>query len=182
MKGLLPAVVLENPKYPKNVGNVLRACYNLGVAQLAFTGSRVPLTPYVGYRLPREERFKQFTDAVDIINVGRPLDLYPQGTPIVAIEILPGAENLVTFEHPENAVYVFGPEDGDVSKALRVRCHRFVFIPTKSCLNLASAVTVVLYDRLLKAVQKATESGEAPGAMEDIIERFSATMPEVDDE
>ena len=62
------------------------------------------------------------------------------------------AENLVDFEHPERAVYIFGPEDGEVSKGVRSVCHRFVCIPTLNDgpLNLAAAVNVVLYDRLAK--------------------------------
>ena len=66
------------------------------------------------------------------------------------MELRPDAEPLLTFEHPENALYVFGPEDGGLPKPIRVLCHRFVVIPTRHCLNLAAAVNVVLYDRLLK--------------------------------
>ena len=45
---------------------------------------------------------------------------------------------------------MFGPEDGSLSKGDLAACHRFVRIPTNSCLNLAAAVNVVLYDRLAK--------------------------------
>jgi tRNA(Leu) C34 or U34 (ribose-2'-O)-methylase TrmL len=78
-------------------------------------------------------------------------DRFEQGsvTP-VAVELLPTAEPLMSFEHPEDALYVFGPEDGGLPKAVRLHCHRFVFIPTHHCLNLAAAVNVVLYDRRLK--------------------------------
>src|SRR5213079_3262343 len=75
----------------------------------------------------------------------------------VAVELRPGAESLVSFEHPEDALYVFGPEDGGLEKAVRVRCHRFVVIPTHHCLNLAAAVNVVLYDRRLKRQQAGLE-------------------------
>jgi hypothetical protein len=34
------------------------------------------------------------------------------GVTPVAVELRPDAESLVTFEHPEEALYVFGPEDG----------------------------------------------------------------------
>jgi tRNA(Leu) C34 or U34 (ribose-2'-O)-methylase TrmL len=68
----------------------------------------------------------------------------------VAVELLPHSESLVDFEHPEDALYVFGPEDGGLPKPVRLLCHRFVSIPTHHCLNLAAAVNVVLYDRRLK--------------------------------
>lgn len=78
-------------------------------------------------------------------------DRFPRGlvTP-VAVELRPEAESLVTFEHPEDALYVFGPEDGSLPKPIRRLCHRFVVIPTHHCLNLAAAVNVVLYDRRFK--------------------------------
>jgi hypothetical protein len=37
-----------------------------------------------------------------------------------------------------------------LSKPVRLLCHLFVVIPTHHCLNLATAVNVVLYDRRLK--------------------------------
>jgi tRNA(Leu) C34 or U34 (ribose-2'-O)-methylase TrmL len=54
------------------------------------------------------------------------------------------------FQHPDNAVYVFGPEDGSIPQVLRRHCHRFVKIPAKHCTNLAAAVYIVLYDRAYK--------------------------------
>jgi hypothetical protein len=68
----------------------------------------------------------------------------------VAVEITPNAENLTEFEHPENPLYVFGPEDGSIPKIAMAHCHRFVTIPTKHCVNLAAAVYLMLYDRQLK--------------------------------
>jgi hypothetical protein len=57
------------------------------------------------------------------------------------------AETLGEFVHPPRALYVFGPEDGSLDRGLLAACHRFVQIPSRSCLNLAAAVNVVLYDR-----------------------------------
>jgi tRNA G18 (ribose-2'-O)-methylase SpoU len=68
----------------------------------------------------------------------------------VAVEIFESSEPLTYFEHPERAVYMFGPEDGSISQVWRRMCHRFVHIPAHHCLNLASAVSVVLADRMMK--------------------------------
>ncbi len=70
----------------------------------------------------------------------------------VAVELLPGSESLVDFVHPDNAYYLFGPEDGDLSPMYRRRCHKFVHVPTVDgmCMNLAATVNVVLYDRMAK--------------------------------
>ena len=94
----------------------------------------------------------------------RPFDLFPEATP-VCVEILEASECLTNFEHPENAVYVFGPEDGEVPQVLRRHCHRFVYIPAFHCLNLSGAVDVVLYDRLAKLQRAGREAIVAPSQM-----------------
>src|SRR4030095_5455133 len=71
-------------------------------------------------------------------------------TVTVAVEVRAGSEPLHSFEHPEDSLYVFGPEDGSIPKPLLPRCHRFVVIPTRHCLNLATAVATVLWDREYK--------------------------------
>ena len=73
-----------------------------------------------------------------------------EGVTPVAVELRPNAESLPQFTHPQNAVYIFGPEDGSIPQTVLAKCHRFVVIPTKHCVNLSSAGYIVLYDRLLK--------------------------------
>lgn len=86
---------------------------------------------------------------VEIINYDYPFEQFADAVP-VAVEVRKTSESLHVFEHPPNAVYVFGPEDGSVSKPHISHCHRFVVIPTKHCLNLATAVATVLWDRQYK--------------------------------
>ncbi len=52
-----------------------------------------------------------------------------------------------------NAVYLFGPEDGSVPYSVRGLGQRRVFIPTRHCINLAAAIYVLPYDRLVKQYQ-----------------------------
>ncbi len=144
-----PAVILFDPRYPHNVGAAVRACSCFGVGQVWLTGRRVFDKVSEAQRLPREERMKGFSD-VTIVLEEKPLEAFSGSVTPVAIELLPGAENLLTFEHPENAVYLFGPEDGSVPSNMRGQCHRRVFIPTRHCANLGAAVYMVLYDRLTK--------------------------------
>lgn len=152
--GVVPAVMLFNPKYAHNVGTVLRACSCYGIPQLWFTGSRVPMEADPGERLPREERMKGYAD-VTLVNYERIFDKFPQATP-VCIELRENVESLQTFVHPENALYVFGPEDGSVPAVVARHCHRFVAIPSRHCLNLGAAVYTVLYDRQTKLNPNAT--------------------------
>jgi tRNA(Leu) C34 or U34 (ribose-2'-O)-methylase TrmL len=156
--GKPPAVALIDPKYPHNVGAALRACSCWGISQLWWTGSRVKLDVAKGQRLPREERMKGYRNVQMTID-DHVFDRFSRGsvTP-VAVELLAAAESLVTFEHPEDALYVFGPEDGGLPKAVRLQCHRFIFLPSHHCLNLAAAVNVVLYDRRFKRQLAGLES------------------------
>jgi tRNA(Leu) C34 or U34 (ribose-2'-O)-methylase TrmL len=141
----------------------LASCY--GVRQVWFTGNRVPLDPPRGERLPREERMRGYRD-VQFVHSERVFDRFPPGTAPVAVEVRAGSEPLHSFEHPEHALYVFGPEDGSIPKALLTHCHRFVVIPTRHCLNLATAVATVLWDREVKRLQACDGGPVTPGGYE----------------
>jgi tRNA(Leu) C34 or U34 (ribose-2'-O)-methylase TrmL len=146
--GRSPAVVLIDPKYAHNVGMVVRLASCYGFRQVWFTGERVSLDISFRKRLPREERMKGYAD-VEIINCDYPFEQFKDVVP-VAVEVRKGSEPLHAFDHPQDAVYVFGPEDGSVSKPHISHCHRFVVIPTRHALNLATAVATVLWDRQYK--------------------------------
>ena len=152
----IPAVILSDPKYAHNLGQTVRALSCFGVGQLWWTGQRVIKALEGMDRIPREERMKGYQD-VQIVHTERPLDPYEgmRGVTPVAVELRDNAEDLIYFEHPENAVYVFGPEDGSIHQGTLHACHRFVRIPTRHCTNLSAAVYLVLYDRAAKMARKA---------------------------
>ena len=151
-QGVAPALMLCRPKFPHNVGTVVRTASCFGVKQVWFTGDRVSLDPDKGQRLPREERMKGVYK-VDLFQTDYVFDQFGRDVTPVAIELRPGSELLTNFVHPENPLYVFGPEDGSIDSAILQHCHRFIVIPTQHCVNLAMAVGMVLYDRLLKRHQ-----------------------------
>lgn len=100
-------------------------------------------------RIPRELRLREYQYVTALFGVTEVIgDRIP-----VAVEIVPGAERLESFVHPENAVYIFGPEDGSLGKEMLSRCHRFVVIPSDFCLNLACAVSCVLMHRRMQLGQ-----------------------------
>lgn len=150
-----PAIILHNPKYPHNVGAAVRAASCFGSNLIVFTGERVSLEPkgIKGYRLPREERMKGYKD-VQLVNDDYPFNRFDKNVTPVAVELRDNAEQLPFFEHPENAVYVFGPEDGSIPQIMLKHCHRFLVIPSKHCVNLAAAVYITLYDRAAKLMMK----------------------------
>ena len=85
-----------------------------------------------------------------VLTVDKALDSIPYDCTSVAVELTDDAEDLVEFQHPERACYIFGPENGSISKETLDRCDHVVKIPVHLSLNLAATVNVVLYDRMLK--------------------------------
>jgi tRNA(Leu) C34 or U34 (ribose-2'-O)-methylase TrmL len=138
---------LVNPKSPENVGSTLRAggCY--GVEAIFYTGVRY-------------HRARKFTTDTKKDHLKIPLThtenlqliLPPECVP-VAVEFIPDALPLPSYQHPENALYIFGPEDGSINDETLNWCQDVLYIPTRECMNLAATVNVVLYDRMVKRLK-----------------------------
>jgi hypothetical protein len=65
--------------------------------------------------------------------------------------LIPGTTSLTDFYHPQNTIYLFGPDDGDLSdKHLGgVIPHKLVYLPYGDLWAVQAAATV-LHDRVLK--------------------------------
>lgn len=158
------AIFLENPKTPFNVGSAIRAASCYSANQVWWSGQRVTDDREVQrragtqfgkrkWRLPREERMKDYAIEWGVDDLALDRLVRVEGFTPVCVELVDGAELLPYFEHPEgDVVYVYGPEDGSVSKGTRTFCHRFVQIPTEFCINLGAAVYTTLYDRRAKSM------------------------------
>lgn len=136
------AIGLCNPKSPGNVGSVIRASGCFDADHIYYTGTRYD----------RAEPF--YTDTANRRN-DIPLTKVDNLTAvndvkIVCVELCENATPLADFEHPAQALYVFGPEDGSLPQHMINTADHVVFIPTHGCLNLSASVNVVLYDRATK--------------------------------
>lgn len=141
----MTAVVLINPKKVENLAGALRACACFGINQLWYSGDRITMPE----RLPREFRHKDYK-GVELIHHPAPLSQL-KGKRAVALEIIPGTQNLVDFEHDfSNNVYVFGAEDSTIPSNILRQCVSHIQIPSNYCVNLAAAVYITLYDRTSK--------------------------------
>ncbi|PVZ68403.1 RNA methyltransferase [Pelagibaculum spongiae] len=139
---------LTDPKSPSNVGSILRAAGCYQAQSICYTGTRY--TKAAKYHTDT----KQMSQKIPVTAVDSLLDAVPEGAKIVCIELVEGAVALPEFEHPENAFYVFGPEDGSLEQAVVDRADAVVYIPTIGCMNLAATVNVLLYDRMAKSYQQ----------------------------
>lgn len=136
------AIGLVRPKTSANVGSAIRAVQVYNGALLAIEKDRCQI--------------RSATDTMKgykHIPVLRGADIFefcPYDCVPVAVDLIPGAQSLVDYKHPERAFYIFGPEDGTLGRSHTDKCRDVVYIPTKFCMNLAATVNVVLYDRLAK--------------------------------
>lgn len=136
-----------NPKDMTNVGSVLRAIGCFQADGLLYTGNRYR----TALRYCTDTRNVQ--DTVPATHVDDLLEAHsqlPAGTRLVCVELVEGATPLPEFEHPQQALYVFGPEDGSLPQSLVNAADAVVYVPTVGCLNLAATANILLYDRHVK--------------------------------
>ena len=131
----------ESISKPMNFGNLSRTAYGFGAAFVftvaatervldprSDTGASYDHMPWYGF------------DAVADMRL-------PDGCGLVGVELTDEAVDLPSFRHPARAAYVLGPEGGSLSAEMLAACDHVVRIPTRFCLNVATAGAVVMYDR-----------------------------------
>ena len=141
MRGFF-GIGVENLKNKVNLGTLWRSAYCLGANFIFVIGKRYKrqfsdnLRTYRHIPLYHDENKKHFLRS-------RPYDCL-----LVGIEITEKAENIYTYIHPQRAIYVLGSEDSSLT--FLNKCNSVIQIPSKFCLNVATAGSIVMYDRNLK--------------------------------
>lgn len=147
------AIGIERGKTAANVGTLWRSAVCLGADFIFTVGRRYPDQASDTVKSWKHVPMFEYVDIEDFL-AHRPLDV-----PLVGVELCDTARPLESFTHPERAIYLLGPEDGNLSKRAVDRCQHVVQFESAYCLNVAAAGTVVLYDRQAKLVR----SGERVG-------------------
>jgi tRNA(Leu) C34 or U34 (ribose-2'-O)-methylase TrmL len=160
---------LTNPKSPTNVGAIFRAAGCFQADSILYTGSRYDRG--AAYCTDTQNLSK----SIPLTGVECLLESAPENAKIVVIELAEDAISLADFEHPDNAFYVFGPEDGSVKQKVVNKADSVVYIPTVGSLNLAATVNVVLYDRLAKST-RGTEGNELIRESRDMNNRLKVKI------
>jgi len=149
MKKSNVSIGLINPKSPHNVSSIMRTAGNFRVDSVVYTGKRYPRALMRNPELP--DMHRKVGQSIPISEVTSIIEDAPAGCSIICVEFAENAMALPDFQHPENAFYVFGPEDGTMSQDIIDSADAVVYIPTVNSMNLAATVNVVLYDRLSKS-------------------------------
>jgi len=153
MKKGIFGVALVNPKQAHNVGEVLRAAYNHDASYVSIEGARGKAA-----KLDCSANTTKTHRKTPVFKTDDAAAIRPHGAQIVVVDLIPGSTDITEFEHPENALYIFGPEDGTLGRRHTEGAQHVIHIPTQECMNLAGAVNVVLYDRMLKQKMKAASA------------------------
>lgn len=140
-------IALMNPKSPSNVGSVLRAAGCYQAASIRYTGERYARAKAYATDTKNVQSAIPLTQVAALVSPSSDQDLVKVG-----VELVEGAIALPAFTHPENALYIFGPEDGSLDQHTVDQCDHIVYVPTQGCMNLAATVNVLLYDRMAKTM------------------------------
>jgi tRNA G18 (ribose-2'-O)-methylase SpoU len=133
-------------KTPANLGTLWRSAYQLGADFVFTVGHRYKRQPSDTYNVARQIPHYEYVDRHDW--------KVPVGFTVVAIELAAGAESLVRFSHPRNAVYVLGAEDHGLPEWFLDLHTPLIQLPFTAgrpgSYNVAVAGSLVMYDRLIK--------------------------------
>jgi tRNA(Leu) C34 or U34 (ribose-2'-O)-methylase TrmL len=136
---------LSNPKSPTNVGAVMRAAGCYAIDAVVYTGNRYDRA------IKLNTDTKKVSESIPLTSVADFLENKDENLKVVCVDLIEGAIPLPAFKHPDNALYIFGPEDGTIKQSVIDQADAVVYVPTIGCMNLAASVNVLLYDRLAKA-------------------------------
>lgn len=141
------SIGIYHPKTEMNVGTLWRAAHLYGADMLFTIGHRYRPQGSDTTRAWRHIPLINYPD-FNTFQQCRPLD-----AEMVGVEQAPGrSKPLSLFTHQPSAVYLLGAEDHGLPPAVLDACQRVVEIEVAepTCMNVAMAGTVVLYDRHIK--------------------------------
>lgn len=135
---------IENTKNRINVGGLWRSAWNFHSSFIFTIGRR--------YRQQASDTVKAWKN----IPLYRYLDFdefygqMPKDCRLVGVEFGEDARSIVNYCHPPRAIYLLGAEDNGLTDQALDRCHHIVEIPSRHCLNVHVAGSILMYDRMIK--------------------------------
>jgi len=147
-RGFLCVGIFHN-KFECNLGGLMRSALCFGAAYVFTIGRRYKPTAADTVGAINQLPVFHYLTLDDATNH------LPIGCQLVGVELADNAESLHNFTHPYKSCLLLGAEDHGLPQKVLERCHRVVQIPgLKHCLNVATAGSLVMYDRQLKEYQR----------------------------
>ena len=134
-----------NPEIEENIGTLWRSAYIMGASFIFTIGSK---------------KFKK--QSSDVTHAWNKIPLYihqefdefyqslPYSTQLVGVEMCEHSTSLHSFKHPLRSVYLLGSESCGLPENVINKCHAIVSLPGNFSLNVASAGSILIYDRVSK--------------------------------
>ena len=139
------AIGVSHAKHAVNIGTLWRTAHAFGCAFIFTVGARYRRQASDTTCASRHVPLLHFATVDDLI------EHLPHSCPLVGVELDARSIALPAFTHTPTAAYLLGAEDHGLTTMERERCHRLVTIPGFArCLNVATAGSIVLYDRMVK--------------------------------
>lgn len=138
------AIGVFHSKSDVNIGTLMRSAEAFG-ASFTFTVGRRGAWKQASNNRKAHRHVPHF----EFDTIADLRDHLPVGCLLVGVELMEVAIELPEFSHPERACYLMGAEDHGLSNEAKAACHIFTQIPgAGSCLNVAVAGSIVMYDRV----------------------------------
>jgi tRNA G18 (ribose-2'-O)-methylase SpoU len=143
---------IYNVKFHTNIGTLWRSAFCLGADFIFTIGKRYQRQHSDTVASYRHVPLFHYDDGDDFLNHR------PFSCPLIGVELADEAADLETFQQPQQAVYLLGPEDGSIPHEILDKCQHIVKFDSRFCLNVAAAGSIVMYDRAAKAYRVAEEA------------------------
>ena len=150
------SIVLQQPRYPENIGAAARAMRNMGIHNLVIVDPQnfnlhkalKLATHFAADILEKSKFYPDLKEGLATFNyvVGTTARLGGQRQVVCTPSNL--AEKIISISAENRIAILFGPEDKGLSNESLRYCHVLVNIPTSefSSLNLAQAVLILCYE------------------------------------
>lgn len=138
-------LAIYHPKKEANVGTLMRSAYCFSADFLCTIGRRYSKEASDTTCADKHIPLFHFESVEDFKNH------LPKNCQLIGCELDKRASHLNHFQHPESACYLVGAEDYGLPEKILSICNNIVVIPhVQMCLNVATAGSIVIYDRIMK--------------------------------
>ena len=131
-------------KTSANIGSLWRTADIFGAGFMFVIGKR-----YSAMKTDTRKSYRHIPlfeyESFEIFKSSLPVD-----SKLVGVELDDSSSPVMAYQHPERAVYLLGAEDFGLPAEVIAACDDIVQLPGAAALNVSVAVSIVIYDRLLK--------------------------------
>lgn len=134
-----------HPEIDENIGTLWRSAYIMGASFIFMIGMN---------------KFQK--QSSDVTHSWNKIPLYmhkdfdafyqsiPYSTQVIGVEMCERSTPLSEFKHPLRSIYLLGSESCGLPESVISKCHSVVSLPGNFSLNVATAGSILIYDRISK--------------------------------